>query len=101
MLSDRHIEYRDGDCALARAHESPHEIGGNRTAGQRVNGDDSEAAAIGCVGRHAYDGNARSRSAANCWPQRLGTAWENNDPVRLLVDGGLKRFFFALAEART
>ena len=50
---------------ISRAYEPSHQIRGDGTAGQRVDGYHAQAAAVRSVSRNAHDRNARAGRAAN------------------------------------
>src|SRR5579864_5915467 len=100
MLGDRRVEQSDANSTLAGANESSHKIGGDRSAGQGVDGYDAQAAAVRRVGCHADHGNLRAGSPPYPRPQYLRTTWESDNPIHTVPNGRFERFLFAFAEMR-
>src|SRR5581483_3557383 len=78
--------------------KTSHEIGGNGTAGQGINGDHTQTAALGGVGGHADDRNVGAGSPANGGPKGVRAAGKDDDAVYPVMDGGFEGLLFAFAQ---
>ncbi len=101
MLRNIHIEHGHRNGAFFAIQKPSHQVGGNGAAGERINANHAQAAALRCVGRNANHRNIGPRGAAKGRSQPLRTARKNDNAVHLLPDGGLQRFFFTLSQRGT
>ena len=86
MLGDRSVKQSDRNIALLSPTNLPHEVGCDRAAGQSIDGDNSQAPAIGRVGNRADNGDAGSRGSPDPRPKGLGVTRKGNDPIHFIAD---------------
>ena len=99
VLGDIHVEDSDRNRAFFAVQKTSHEVGGDGAAGQRIDADHPEAAALRSIGGNANHRNIGASGASNRGSELLRTARENNDAVHLIPDRGFQRFFFTLSQS--